>query len=179
MTRALPIVLSTLLWLPPAAFAQEESSWLFGLEVRVGESEPDFASDHQWSVIPNFSHFLSERLRLDGFLGLGYTDSDNYSLWAMPGLRYYHGDGPGPLRFNSGFSVGFELLESERRDVAVPPDFREDIAHLRLVPLEMEYWHGRRSALTLGLDYETDIEEGGRLGDGGFGVSAGFRIRLK
>lgn len=177
------VTLAVLLLTAGAAAAQpadgpgSEPKWLFGLETRVGESEPTFSRDYEIGVIPNFSYFLNERVRLDGFVGFGYSSSDSYSLWVMPGARYYHRTSPHRLRLNSGGSIGFRLLEEEA--LPLPAGFRDEVATLRLVPIELEYWHSRRTAFSFGLDYEGRIRDGGELFDEGFGLTAGFRIRLK
>lgn len=176
------VTLAVLLLTAGAAAAQpdaqgSEPKWLFGLETRVGESEPTFSRDYEIGVIPNFSYFLTERVRLDGFVGFGYSSSDSYSLWLMPGARYYHRTAPHRLRINSGGSIGFRLLEEE--SFPLPAGFRDDLGTLRLVPAELEYWSSRRAAFIFAFDWEARIRDGGELYDEGYGVTAGFRIRMK
>lgn len=176
--------------LPAAAAAQDEQSpprWLFGFESRVGEAESQFTDDYSFGFIPAVSYYQSERLRIDGFVGLAWGDSDSYSLHLMPGIRYYLRPGPGKLRLNSGLSVGFELIEEsgdyERLLREQFPDSftaaRDELLFVRLVPVELEYWRGRRGAFTVGLDYQLRLLDGGSVDHEGFGLTAGYRLRLK
>ncbi len=179
------------LLLPAAAAAQEEVAprWLFGFESRVGEADSQFTEDYSFGFIPTVSYYPSVRLRIDGFVGLAWGDSDSYSLHLMPGIRYYLRPGPGKLRLNSGLSVGFELLEeSDRGDYErrlreqFPDSFvaaRDELLFVRLVPVELEYWRSRRGAFTVGLDYQLRLLDGGAVDREGLGITAGYRLRLK
>ncbi len=189
--RRLAVVLAVAgIALPSALPAQEPlPRWLFGFESRVSQAEPHFSRDYALGFIPTVSYYLSPRFRIDGFLGIAYANSDDYSLYLMPGARYYHRPGPGKLRLNSGLSVGFQLHEEpgdreyERRLREQFPeafiDVRDEVLFLRLVPVEVEYWLGRRGAVTVGLDYQMRLLDGATVDDEGAGVTAGFRLRLK
>lgn len=47
------------------------------------------------------------------------------------------------------------------------------------MPVELEYWRSRRSAFSVGIDYQARVRDGGELFDEGFGLTAGYRVRMK
>jgi len=172
-----------------ALSAQEEPKFLFGLENRFGEPLEYRGADFSWGVVPNFSYFLSERLRLDAFAGLAWSESDDFSLSLQPGLRYYLRPGPGKLRLNTGFSIGFELIDNtgdkfdpERLEALGlrAAEFQDDDSvWLRLVPIELEYWSFKRTAFTFSLDYQTRLFEDSGTGEDNFGVAVGLRYKIR
>ena len=76
-----------------------------------------------------------------------------------------------PLTFGSGEFGG---VPPERI-----PDLGDERLFVRVVPLELEYWGRPRTAFTLSLDHESRLFQGGDFEDEGFGLSVGFRYRIK
>jgi hypothetical protein len=165
-----------------AATAQEDARFLFGLESRFGDGYPSTVDT--WTLIPNFSYHLTPRLRLDAFTGFSWTDSGSYIVNLQPGLRYYLRPPRGKLRFNSGFSLGFDIIEhrdgSERERLAALGLYADrDPFWVRAVPIELEYWEKQRWGLTFALDYQSRVNDARHDNEDGFGLAAGLRFRIR
>ncbi len=167
----------------------QESKFLLGIESRPT------ATNHELdlNLAPNFSFRLSERFRLDASAGVLYSELDGYTVRLYPGFRYYFRPS-GKLRLNSGASLGFELFdETDDRGPIVAgalakadgladagaPGLRDDGVSFRLVPLELEYWAFRRTALTFAFDHESTPFDNDDFESDGYGVAVGLRFRLK
>ena len=184
--RRLPFAICLVCLLMPlgAARAEEERPFQFGLESRFSEAM-HHSEEFSWSMIPNFSYHLTERFRLDAFAGITYSDDFGLGVDLQPGFRYYLGPQRGKFRFNTGLSVGFTLIDDAdtyvTTDLEGNPEVRtfdDDDVWLRAVPLEMEYWGKERWGLTMALDYQTRFGSEFR-NDEGFGLSAGFRFKIR
>lgn len=169
-----------------AARAEQERKFHFGLESRISEAAEFERSEVNWGVIPNFSYQLTDRFRLDAFAGVAYSDEAGLYLSLQPGFRYYLGPPRGKLRFNTGMSVGFTLIDQDDQVtteggadfLASRPESDEGV-WLRAVPLEVEYWSRERWGLTMALDYQSRLGGSRGIDDEGFGLAAGFRFKIR
>lgn len=184
--RRLPFAICVVCLLTPlgATHAQEERRFLFGLESRFSEQSKYGSAEADLALIPTFSYHLTQRFRLDAFAGVAYSD-EGLELSLQPGLRYYLGPQRGKFRFNTGFSVSFTVIDDDDTVVTTDLDgnpvvrsWDDDDEWLRVVPLEVEYWGSERWGLTMALDLRTWFDSDVRRNDG-FGVSAGFRFKIR
>lgn len=180
--------------------AQERGAWQFGLDSGISESRFDSGAD--FTLFPRFSYYATDRLRLDGFVGLSWVDSSGLaSVEIEPGARYSFYRSPSRRwSLNFGGSLGIEVYDDTPEYRGVPAgtgsgttaatgaahtpgtlvtlDQDDHLFSMRLVPVELELWRSGRSSWSLGVDWRSDVFDGGELGNERTGVFVGYRVRL-